>query len=338
MLLAMALGSVLALPASGPVVTHFGSRRTVAVTSAISGVGMITIGIGHIGGVVPLLIGLFVSGFVMALWDVAMNIQGALVEQRLGRSIMSRFHAGFSIGTVAAALIGTAMVALGVPVAVHLTVVGVAVAIGMPRVTRAYLADVPAEHHATTAARQAWTEPRTLLVGVFVLAFAFAEGAGNDWIGVALIDDHGAASAVGTLALAAFLTAMTTGRWFGPGVLDRYGRVKTLRTQTLVALAGLALFAFTGSVALAFVGVLLWGAGIALGFPVGMSAGADDPKMAAPRVSVISSIGYCAFLGGPPLIGFLAERDTVLHALTAVMVTLVIASVITPAIRPLQPQ
>ena len=118
----------------------------------------------------------------------------------------------------------------------------------------------------------------------------------------------------------------------------RYGRVKTLRTQTLVALAGLALFAFTGSVALAFVGVLLWGAGIALGFPVGMSAGADDPKMAAPRVSVISSIGYCAFLGGPPLIGFLAERDTVLHALTAVMVTLVIASVITPAIRPLQPQ
>ena len=137
MLLAMALGSVLALPASGPVVTHFGSRRTVAVTSAISGVGMITIGIGHLGGVVPLLIGLFVSGFVMALWDVAMNIQGALVEQRLGRSIMSRFHAGFSIGTVAAALIGTAMVGLGVPVAVHLTFVCVAVAIGMPRVTRA---------------------------------------------------------------------------------------------------------------------------------------------------------------------------------------------------------
>ena len=80
-----------------------------------------------------------------------------------------------------------------------------------------------------------------------MLAFAFAEGAGNDWIGVALIDDHGAASAVGTLALAAFLTAMTTGRWFGPGVLDRYGRVKTLRTQTLVALVGLGLFAFTGS-------------------------------------------------------------------------------------------
>ena len=99
---------------------------------------MITIGIGHLGGVVPLLIGLFVSGFVMALWDVAMNIQGALVEQRLGRSIMSRFHAGFSIGTVAAALIGTAMVALHVPVAVHLTVVGLAISLLVPRVTRAY--------------------------------------------------------------------------------------------------------------------------------------------------------------------------------------------------------
>ena len=35
-----------------------------------------------------------------------------------------------------------------------------------------------------------WRERRTLLVGVFVLAFAFAEGAGNDWINVAMIDGY----------------------------------------------------------------------------------------------------------------------------------------------------
>ena len=64
---------------------------------------------------------------------------------------------------------------------------------------------------------------------MFVLAFAFAEGAGNDWISVAVIDDHGAAAAVGTLAFAAFLTAMTAGRWFGPWLLDRYGRVPVIR-------------------------------------------------------------------------------------------------------------
>ena len=342
-LLAAAAGSVIALPLSGPVVTRFGSRGTVATMSALAGIALVVVAVGYRIGVAPVVAGLFALGIGMGSWDVAMNVQGALVERRLGRAIMPRFHAGFSVGTVAGALGGAAMVALGVGVTAHLAVIGVAIAIGVPLAVRGFIPDRAGPEDDTTrgaaarASLAAWRERRTVLVGVFVLAFAFAEGSGNDWIGVALIEDHGAASAVGTLALAAFLTAMTTGRWFGPGVLDRYGRVKTLRTQTVVALAGLALFAFTGSVALAFVGVLLWGAGIALGFPVGMSAGADDPAMAAPRVSVISSIGYCAFLGGPPLIGLLAERDTVLHALTAVMVALVIASVITPAIRPLRP-
>ncbi len=56
-----------------------------------------------------------------------------------------------------------------------------------------------------------------------------------------------------------------------------------------------------------------------------MSAGADEPALAASRVSVVSSVGYCAFLAGPPLIGFLGSRTTVLEGLTAVLVLLVLA-------------
>ena len=67
--------------------------------------------------------GLFILGFANGAWDVAMNVQGAAVERHLGRSIMSRFHAGYSLGTVAGALIGAAMVALGVPVTAHLLAV-----------------------------------------------------------------------------------------------------------------------------------------------------------------------------------------------------------------------
>ena len=93
---------------------------------------------------------------------------------------------------------------------------------------------------------------------------------------------------------------------------------------------------FGPNIPLAFAGLLLWGAGVSLGFPVGMSAGADDPALAAPRVSVIASVGYCAFLAGPPLIGFLGQRYTVLHALTAVIVLLVLAGVIAGAVRPLR--
>jgi MFS family permease len=137
------------------------------------------------------------------------------------------------------------------------------------------------------------------------------------------------------LAFAVFLAAMTVGRWFGPGLLDRYGRVPVVRMLALICLAGLLLFVFGGNTPIAFAGALLWGLGASLGFPVGMSAAADDPKRAAPRVSVVASIGYCAFLGGPPLVGFLGDHITVQKGLIAVAVLLGVALAVAGALRPL---
>ena len=68
-----------------------------------------------------------------------------------------------------------------------------------------------------------------------------------------------------------------------------------------------------------------------------MSAGGDEPNLAAGRVSVIASVGYCAFLAGPPLVGFLGNQLTVLHALTSVAVLLAIAVVLAPVVRPPRP-
>jgi MFS family permease len=135
--------------------------------------------------------------------------------------------------------------------------------------------------------------------------------------------------------LAVFLTAMTSGRWIGPGLLDRYGRFLVVRGLAAVAVAGVILFVFSPSTALAFPGALLWGVGTSLGFPVGMSAAADEPAAAAGRVSVVASIGYCAFLGGPPLIGFLGSHEGVLHAITAVAVLLAIATMLASTLRPI---
>jgi predicted MFS family arabinose efflux permease len=340
-LLSIAAGSVIALPLSGPVVGRFGSRRTVAAMAVLAGVGLVIVAVGYQLGVAPVVAGLCAFGVATGGWDVAMNVQGAIVERRLGRAIMSRFHAGFSLGAVAGALGGAAMVALGVSVTAHLLIVALAVATAVPLIVQRFVSD-HADSKPSAAASipgaardslRAWGERRTVLIGVFVLAFAFAEGSGNDWISVAIIGAHGADPAVGTLAFAVFLAAMTTGRWFGPRLLDAYGRVPVLRVLIVVAIAGLVLFAFGPSTPVAFAGVLLWGAGVSLGFPVGMSAGADDPALAAPRVSVIASIGYCAFLGGPPLIGFLGQRYTVPHALTAVIVLLALAGVLAGAVR-----
>ena len=343
-LLAIAAGSIVSLVLAGQIVTHFGSRRTVTAMAALLGVSLTATAIGYRYGVAPVVVSLAFFGFANGAWDVAMNVQGAVVERRLGRAIMPRFHAGFSVGTVGGALVGAGIVALHVPVTAHLTVSALVVAAVVILSVRSFVPDdsadaapVPGGVVAEGALRRtlaAWSEPRTIVIGIFVLAFAFTEGAGIDWINVAVIDGYGAPATVGTLAFAVFLAAMTTGRWFGPALLDKYGRVPVVRGLAAISLVGLALFVFGPNTAVAFVGALFWGLGASLGFPVGMSAAADDPAKAAARVSVVASIGYCAFLGGPPLIGFLGDHITVRTALIAVAVLLVVAIAAAGAIRP----
>lgn len=353
-LLAIACGSIVSLLLAGQIVARFGSRRTVTAMAALLGVSLSAVAIGYQYGVAPVVVGLFFYGFANGAWDVAMNVQAALVERLAGRSIMPRFHAGYSVGTVAGALVGAGAVALHVSVTWHLIVSAVLVAIVVMLAVQAFVTDdaatpialpisdpaligsaPPAAEGGLRGALATWREPRTVLIGVFVLAFAFTEGAGIDWISVAVIDGYGASAAIGTLAFAVFLAAMTAGRWFGPAMLDRYGRVPVVRLLAVVSLVGLALFVFGPATPVAFAGALLWGLGASLGFPVGMSAAADDPAHAAPRVSVVASIGYCAFLGGPPLIGFLGDHVTVLKALIAVAVLLAVAISLAGAIRPL---
>lgn len=344
-LLSIAAGSVVSLPITGWVIHRCSTRTTVAGMALLLSTGLVVIGVGYVTGVPLVLVGLFLLGFGNGAWDVAMNVQGADVERHLGHAIMPRFHAGYSLGTVVGALVGAVAEAVGVPVVVHLSVVAVVTATTVLVASRHYLADDQADGRTTDAegltrgpgvfAR--WREPRTLLIGLFVLAFAFAEGTGNDWISVAFIDGYHVRAAVGTLGYATFLAAMTSGRWVGPALLDRFGRVAVVRTLAAVAVVGLLLFVFGHAPGVAFAGALLWGVGVSLCFPVGMSAAADDPAASAARVSVVASIGYCAFLGGPPLIGFLASRAGVLHAFIAVAVLVAVAASLAAVLRPAAP-
>jgi fucose permease len=337
-LLALAVGSLVSLPSAGLVVHRLGSARTIVVMAVVVALGLATAGVGVRVGLVVVLVGLFLLGYGAGTWDVAMNVEGAAVEQELARPIMSRFHAGFSVGTVLGALVGAAMIALGVSVTVHLALISVLVVAVVPLTTRAFLPagdtdqgdDAPRENPL-----RSWREPRTLLIGLFVLTMAFAEGTANDWLGIAAIDGHGASATAASLAFGSFLVAMTLGRWFGPQVIDRLGRVRALRVSAAIAFAGLVLVVLGPSLAVAFGGALLWGLGTALGFPVGMSAAADDPRRAAGRVSVVATIGYVAFLAGPPLVGVLGNQAGVLRALWVTAAIVAVGFLLAGVTRPL---
>jgi len=227
---------------------------------------------------------------------------------------------------------------LHIPVAVIASVVAVAFAVRRflpaadePEATHP---DAPAKGH--RAAMQAWIEPRTLLIGVVVLAAALTEGSANDWVSLAVVDGFSTGEALGALAFGVFVAAMTTMRWFGGVLLDRRGRVVVLRLSAALSLVGLLVFALAGPLWLAMVGIVAWGAGAAFGFPVGLSAAADDPTRAPARVSVVATIGYSAFLAGPPLIGLLAQQVGYRQALLVVIVPIAVGLCVVGAAAPLK--
>jgi fucose permease len=166
-----------------------------------------------------------------------------------------------------------------------------------------------------------------------VLGFALGEGSANDWLALGLVDGYGAVHWVGVLGFALFVASMTAGRLGGPPALERFGRARMLIMSSCAALVGILVVVWSGRALLAIAGIVLWGLGAALGFPVGISAAADDPLRAARRVSVVSTIGYGAFLGGPPLLGFVGNHVGTLDSLLVVAVAMVPTALLSLTVR-----
>jgi len=342
LLLAVSAGSLIGLPLAGRVAHKYGAMSTVRLGLALAMPGEALAAIAVQFGASPWWVvpGLLLVGLGNGVWDVSQNLEGTRIETALDKAIMPWFHAAFSGGTVVAALIGAGLTALKVPIVVHISVVVVLAVFAVLWGTAQYLPthgeEAGEDGVAKPVVRSAWLEPRTLLIGVIVLSAAFAEGTANDWMAVAFVDGHQLSNALGVIAFAVFLVFMTAGRILGTGLLDRYGRVTVLRILFGMAIVGCLLVVF-GPTWMAFIGAAIWGVGASLGFPVGMSAAADDPARAPMRLSVVATIGYTAFLAGPPLLGFLGDHFGVLRALIVVGAISLIAILIVPVTKPQVP-
>jgi MFS family permease len=341
LLLCTAVGSLIALPTAGHVITRIGTANSVRASGLLAALAGVGISVSLLAESVPgTAVSLFFFGMGVGLWDVSQNVEGADVEHRLRKTVMPKFHAAFSGGAFIGALIGAGLSGLGVGLPQHLLVIAAAVAVLTFVVPRYFLPHTAPEQPAYGEPKpargpSAWRDGRTLLIGVVVLGATLTEGAGNDWIAKASVDGLGSSESTGALLFALFVLAMTAMRFFGGGVIDKYGRVAVLRGSMAAAALGLALFVFAGNLWLAAVGAALWGVGAALAFPMGMSAAADDPRHAAARVSVVSTIGYVAFLAGPPLLGYLGDLTGIRLALLAIGVPIVIALLLAGAAKPL---
>ena len=367
-LLALSGGAVLALSLSGGAVHQLGAARALLAGGVLLCTGMTIVA--TCMDVATLAAGLGLVGLGNGVWDVSMNVEAATVERRLHRAIMPRFHAGWSIGSVLGAIGGGIAAAAGIGVGAHLLTVAAVVACAVlfagsrflptpldePRATASgrppsKAAGAGADGARASAARAwrsgtlaAWRERRTLLLGLFVLGMALVEGTANDWLALGFVRGYGAGHALAAGGLTLFILGMTATRMAGPSLLVRHRLAVLLRASAVAVAAGVLLVIAGAHLAgdgrpqlaavAAVVGTLAWGAGAALGFPSGISAAADESDRAAARVSVVSTIGYTGFLGGPPLLGVLANRYGVVDAYLAVVVAVALTLSTARAVAP----
>jgi len=350
MLLAMGVASILGLSASSVVIARFGTRTGMlgAMIVFAAGVALIGVGTNLVPSVTIVLVGLALFGFGNGSVDVMMNVEGAAIETQSAKTLLPLFHAFFSVGTVLGAGLGALAASLQINVFTHTAVVTALILV----VAFVAHANVPAQLGADTpqvdadaprpdwrtrlaTSLSAWREPRTYALGVVMLGMAFAEGGANDWLALGVSEDHGGGDALGATALMVFSVAMTVVRVLGGPLVDRFGRVATLRVLAVTATAGILLFILAPNLPLVFVGAALWGMGASLGFPLGMSAAADDPAKAAARVSAAATIGYVAFLCGPPVLGFISDQIGLLNTLYVVAALVVASGFASGAARPM---
>ncbi|WP_353112350.1 MFS transporter [Microbacterium sp.] len=348
LLLSMGIASIIGISTSPAVMARTGARVGMLVTMLSFGVGVALIGLGtNVFGSLPVVvIGLVLFGFGNGSLDVMMNVEATAIEQHMGKTILPVFHAFFSFGTVIGAGLGALAVHLGLDVATHTIVVAVIIMAGalvcflnVPVRDEALdpePAEKPAWRERMHVALSAWREPRTYALGVVMLGMSFAEGGANDWLALGVVEGHHADPALGAAALAVFSVAMTVVRLFGGPLVDRFGRVVVLRVLAVAAAGGILLFILAPSLPLVFLGAALWGIGASLGFPLGMSAAADDPAKAAARVSAAATIGYVAFLGGPPILGFISNHIGLLNTLFILVALAAFSGLFSGAARPLR--
>jgi MFS family permease len=313
-------------------------------------------------GVLPLSRSLFVFGAMLlivgvgaGLGDVAMNVQGHLVEERRGRVLMPYWHGIFSIGGVSGSLCGWFCAGVGVPLSWQLPMVSAVLLVVMGLATTHYLQDRTrdssvqakpskeqvghgSQNHlasgsATYRERRRNLEPVIILLGIVIFATALGEGAANDWLALLLVDTRRAPAALGALTYGGFNLTMAIGRFAGGAVIQRCGRVPVLRLAGTLACVSVTALCLVNSTLVALLGAFGWGLGLSVVFPAVISAAGEVPGRGVAAIAQVATIGYAGFLIGAPLIGLLAHLMPLDRALLAVAGIVLLIVILAPAAR-----
>lgn len=307
LLLVMACGAFVAFPFTGLLIDRLGAAPVTKVLAVANVVTFLMVGLAPN---VPLLTAaLFLAGFCFGALDVSMNGWGVEVEQVLGRPIMSSYHGLFSLGAGVAAAAGGVAIEAGLSVPLHFGLWG---AMTTPFLVwfcrQAWPQSEKSGQAETKAPLFALPKGALVLVGLIALVAALGEGAVTDWAALYQIETLGYPEAIAPTAFTVFSIAMVIMRLAGDKVIAKYGPVTVARFSGIVAFLGCLLLVSGLNVFAVWAGCFIMGLGYAVLFPLAMSRAARDPHMSkGAALAAVATLGYGAFLFGPPLLGIIGD-------------------------------
>ena len=305
-LLAMAVGALLTMPLTGWLVGRHGSRRVVVWASLayclLTPLAVMSQSLSALAGALLLL------GMANGAMDVSMNAHGVAVECRIARPVMSSLHALYSLGGLAGAGVAALVLGMGAPPIPHMVSIAV---VSLLAVLAVWPRLLPADADTDSGAggpRFAVPRGPLLPMGIAAFGIMMTEGAMADWSAVYLRNDLAASPAMAAAGFAAFSLTMAAGRLVGDRLVARFGEIVVVRTGAALAAAGLGTALLLHHPWAAVAGFACVGLGVANIIPVLFRASGLIPGIpSGTGIAALTTMGYCGFLAGPPLVGFAAD-------------------------------
>jgi MFS family permease len=328
-LIGTASGTLISLTFGGPWIERLGARRVLLVGLPLVAVCYATASFAPTPAF--LFLSLLPAGICIGAVEQVVNLEADRVEHALGRRIMNRSHAFWSMGFATAGLLGGLAAQSGLTPQQHLclmvAVVVVLSVLALGKFSAAAHRPVQAFEtnlaqnlgHEVTDREEAVADPSAAPRGawptwpIFVLVLAtlgpmLMEGAGIDWSAIYMRDVFGASPFICGIAVAAGATAQAVTRFFADQFVERYQPVRVARTLMGVLTLGVCMVTWAVSPWMALLGLALMGVGTSAIFPLAMSAAAQrTDRPAAVNVAALAQTSFVIFLLGPPLLGWVAE-------------------------------
>ena len=307
-LIGMAIGSLISLTVSAPIITRLGARTTAFVT--IFGTAAMYALVPWLPTTQTVFAALFVAGLLAGSLEINVNIEADKLEAQLGRRIMNRVHGMWSLGFFVTALLGAGIRQLGIPIEAHTGGIFVFVLVA-GFATFSGMTTAPDRPEANQDEHPVFAIPTIGLLPLCMIGIAafLVEGAGVDWSTIYMRDVWNAEPFVGGLGLTLFTFFMAMTRLFIDPFVDSYGPRRVASTLLVIALAGVALVWLAPFDYAALAGFGLMGMGCSAVYPLAVSAAAQrTDRPSAVNVAAIGQVTFVVFFLAPPLLGFISDH------------------------------